>query len=304
MRRTSKGFTLIELLVVIAIIAILAAILFPVFGNARRNAMRASCLANVKQLTLAMKMYAADNDNTFCPVCADWDRTTAGANVNMRADNVSAWYTTFPINADGTHGFCKCWADLIYGYVKSYKIFICPSRPKEGTVGWPFLGGTLYADKPLGYGSNFDMSQETDPTYPATAPGDDVLGNPSKFNTSNYSEDQIPNPAQKILIGETVGANQVVYSGYLGATNAMADATHNGTINWGFCDGHVKNLSPGQTVKPVLCWNPGDKYPFCIIPTWWFGAGTPLSITVASTEKDMQTKMPQVSTYFFGVTLH
>jgi len=66
--RTKKGFTLIELLVVIAIIAILAAILFPVFAQARTKARTAACLANLKQLQLAMLMYADDNDETFPPV--------------------------------------------------------------------------------------------------------------------------------------------------------------------------------------------------------------------------------------------
>jgi len=63
MRR--KGFTLIELLVVIAIIAILAAILFPVFARAREKARQTSCLSNIKQLTLANLMYAQDWDETF-----------------------------------------------------------------------------------------------------------------------------------------------------------------------------------------------------------------------------------------------
>lgn len=60
-----RGFTLIELLVVIAIIAILAAILFPVFARAREKARQASCLSNVKQMTLAVTMYAQDYDETL-----------------------------------------------------------------------------------------------------------------------------------------------------------------------------------------------------------------------------------------------
>src|SRR5437899_22610 len=65
MRRT--GFTLIELLVVIAIIAILAAILFPVFAQARDKARQATCLSNCKQIGLAHMMYAQDYDETFSP---------------------------------------------------------------------------------------------------------------------------------------------------------------------------------------------------------------------------------------------
>ena len=64
---TRKGFTLIELLVVIAIIAILAAILFPVFARAREKARQASCLSNVKQIGLGALMYVQDNDEKFNP---------------------------------------------------------------------------------------------------------------------------------------------------------------------------------------------------------------------------------------------
>ena len=65
MRRQKGGFTLIELLVVIAIIAILAAILFPVFAQAREKARASSCLSNQKQIALAHSMYAQDYDETY-----------------------------------------------------------------------------------------------------------------------------------------------------------------------------------------------------------------------------------------------
>jgi len=67
LRRRREGFTLIELLVVIAIIAILAAILFPVFAQAREKARAASCLSNNKQIALAFGMYKQDYDETYAP---------------------------------------------------------------------------------------------------------------------------------------------------------------------------------------------------------------------------------------------
>ena len=66
----NRGFTLIELLVVIAIIAILAAILFPVFAQAREAARRSACLSNMKQISTALLMYAQDNDEIL-PASAD-----------------------------------------------------------------------------------------------------------------------------------------------------------------------------------------------------------------------------------------
>jgi len=100
-----KAFTLIELLVVIAIIAILAAILFPVFARARENARRASCISNLKQIGLAVMMYTQDYDEML-PPC--W-------NINS---------TTPPIGSAGTYWQ---WPNIIYPYTKSAQVYYCPS---------------------------------------------------------------------------------------------------------------------------------------------------------------------------------
>lgn len=96
-RHPKAAFTLIELLVVIAIIALLAAILFPVFARARENARRASCMNNEKQIALGLMQYAQDNDE--------------------RLPNYN------------TGGTKPDYPELIYPYVKSYQIFRCPSAP-------------------------------------------------------------------------------------------------------------------------------------------------------------------------------
>ncbi|MFH1631675.1 MAG: prepilin-type N-terminal cleavage/methylation domain-containing protein [bacterium] len=101
-----KGFTLIELLVVIAIIAILAAILFPVFAKAREKARQTSCLSNVKQVTLGFLQYAQDYDEMF---------PQAGA----AAGDVAIW----PNGASGAN----YWQCRIYPYLKNSQVMNCPS---------------------------------------------------------------------------------------------------------------------------------------------------------------------------------
>jgi prepilin-type N-terminal cleavage/methylation domain-containing protein len=103
------GFTLIELLVVIAIIAILAAILFPVFAQAREKARQTTCLSNCKQIALAFQMYQQDNDGTFT-----WQGPHLG---DDNADFMAP-------------GAKPTWGAELMPYIKSPKIYICPSaRP-------------------------------------------------------------------------------------------------------------------------------------------------------------------------------
>ena len=105
-----NGFTLIELLVVIAIIAILAAILFPVFAQAREKAKQTQCLSNIKQMGLATNMYCDDNDGGFPAVYDD----ESDVNQDGRLDR-------------------QVWADKILPFTKSRNIFACPSMPNKVT---------------------------------------------------------------------------------------------------------------------------------------------------------------------------
>ena len=140
MERRRSGFTLIELLVVIAIIAILAAILFPVFAQAREKARQASCLSNMKQIGLSMTMYVQDYDETF--PCNPWNGQPVGT-----ADNdygKPEYVTRF------------CWYWQLYPYTKSRKIWVCPSdpNPKSAPAGYDPKPDIWGVPTPNSYGVN------------------------------------------------------------------------------------------------------------------------------------------------------
>ena len=103
-RETGRGFTLIELLVVIAIIAILAAILFPVFAQAREEARKISCISNTKQIGMSLQMYATDYDDTVVP------------NNNQVTGSVSSQWLA--------------WPDFLQPYLKNDQVFVCPDSHK------------------------------------------------------------------------------------------------------------------------------------------------------------------------------
>ena len=111
-RSHRNAFTLIELLVVIAIIAILAAILFPVFAQAREKARSASCLSNEKQIGLGLMMYTQDYDETY-PTAYFYKNNTA---------------TT---NGGSTGGYVHFTA-MIHPYIKNEQVWLCPSDPSRG----------------------------------------------------------------------------------------------------------------------------------------------------------------------------
>jgi len=119
--RSRNAFTLIELLVVIAIIAILAAILFPVFARAREKARQISCISNTKQMGLASGMYVQDYDEQFYP--HRFNCPVNGCNPLMAVNGG-------PFNnISGAAQNKIFWISLLQPYVKNYQVFVCPSTP-------------------------------------------------------------------------------------------------------------------------------------------------------------------------------
>jgi prepilin-type N-terminal cleavage/methylation domain-containing protein/prepilin-type processing-associated H-X9-DG protein len=141
-----SGFTLIELLVVIAIIAILAAILFPVFARARENARRASCQSNLKQIGLGIIQYIQDYDEKY-PIANSYGggQPVSGAFIPANQNN---YYD--PSWNYGT------WRAVIQPYVKSTQLFACPSSPssKVGIIYRDASGKDVAYPDCLSYGIN------------------------------------------------------------------------------------------------------------------------------------------------------
>jgi prepilin-type N-terminal cleavage/methylation domain-containing protein len=142
--KAGSGFTLIELLVVIAIIAILAAILFPVFARARESARRATCLSNLKQLGTAFQMYAQDFDETYPsglvlavpgPAAGSYAvmYTKTPANAVVYSGNVNSPNGTWQLFQDRAKQFRPSVAEQLQPYVKNSQIFLDPNDP-QGTL--------------------------------------------------------------------------------------------------------------------------------------------------------------------------
>ena len=148
-----NGFTLIELLVVIAIIAILAAILFPVFAQAREKAKQSSCLSNMKQIGLAMKLYADDYEGDFPNGCYTGGDLDNDGKIDGPLTFPANWEVNPDVDEGADAGTWGCYGKRYYRflmniqlkpYTKTRSIFYCPSASKKASAANMNLGNQTY----------------------------------------------------------------------------------------------------------------------------------------------------------------
>jgi prepilin-type N-terminal cleavage/methylation domain-containing protein/prepilin-type processing-associated H-X9-DG protein len=240
--QSRRGFTLIELLVVIAIIAILAAILFPVFAQAREMARRTNCSSNLKQLGLAFETYLSDYDDTFPPA------SYQGQPGMTKPDNFGAFR----------------WPWLVLPYAKSMDLFYCPS---DGTSYSDPQTGSDYRDPKAEYfGYLWGLLPNYGYNWWYLAP-DPTTDDPAQAKTSNsegVSLSDVRSSSNTLLLADSVWTpqddpTQTVLGYFLvyppsqwagspplnGFSYGRVWPRHNNKANVLFTDGHVKALSIG-----------------------------------------------------------
>ncbi|MBI3948585.1 MAG: DUF1559 domain-containing protein [Armatimonadetes bacterium] len=235
--RRSNGFTLIELLVVIAIIAILAAILFPVFSRARENARKTSCMNNMKQLGMGCIMYMQDYDGCYVPSRMFY---------NMQdLVNQGYWFD-----------------DLVQPYVKNQSFLKCPSGYARTTdAATPTR--TDNGGKPFSYCMNTLYSWVM---YPQYRPKTGFFPHYQPYSQPPVSDTMVEDPSGTIFIVEIAAPDQNIYP----SLNVWQDnhiwgdpkasrsrdrrrvgSKHLNGVNAVYADGHVKFLVL-HTSKPEM----------------------------------------------------
>jgi prepilin-type N-terminal cleavage/methylation domain-containing protein/prepilin-type processing-associated H-X9-DG protein len=243
-----KAFTLIELLVVIAIIAILAAILFPVFARARENARRTSCLSNLKQMGMAVMQYTQDYDEKY-PYALTVSPTTP-------APPGGVWF-----------GGLWAWQQVLYPYHKSMQVNNCPNGDSRFAL-TPYQGH---------YGANASLMRDGQgaPPLPAVS----IAEVQAAANTYMILDAgvYVMTAWNQVIIGNSANNQYLPGAGDVGTTVCSGSDSfqdpdcekgrHFGGVNMAFADGHAKWLKSSvviQEAKKVApqangAWNPANS---------------------------------------------
>lgn len=244
-----RGFTLIELLVVIAVIAILAAILFPVFAQARERARQVGCVSNIRQLAAGHQLYAQDWDEILVPAANYVVEETAPERV---------------------------WTNVVAPYLRSTRILSCPSAAVRGyAAGWASRGLSS-----IGYNSitSYDPTGKEAPTAPMSRAAidepsrtvlfADTAAGPTEAKYRGYVFDPYrgienahdPRLSTPLVADHDLVAGSPLPPGQLKPVFArhLATGDNRGLATLGFADGHAKTYSArsilGQEAGAQLIW--------------------------------------------------
>lgn len=270
MRRPARhGFTLIELLVVIAIIAILAAILFPVFAQARDAARKAQCQSNLKQIGTAFTMYSQDYDETMP--------------LEDGKNGVFNTISTMPptARAGSTASRDSVWTNSLQPYVKSWNVFACPSCP-DITAQTPLApGAAILPGAPkvlISYTYNGIVSNTSLAAFQNSAACVLTWEGLGKAALQNYAlvSPALPNGSPSIPHESFPPSRNS--PGFVWLTNPNPSPTyfvHGRGLNYLFVDGHVKYqpMSTDRFTSPFSVLTPNGEWQG--VGWWWDGSIDP-----------------------------
>jgi len=247
-----RGFTLIELLVVIAIIAILAAMLFPVFAQAKEAAKKSQCLSNQDQISLAGLMYANDYDDILPET--GWDGPCSSA-----TPGANGYYAVGDQYFSGVFSFPIASAP----YIKNWEIFKCPSDQapggfeKEGS--YCYEAQLLAVNMPGSYPGMRNVPNAMAKSFPLSYAGNYLLSETYNFSIAgdrdHRNSDKMPSmsainfPANTFYltdVGSTIDSTGSLFGGWYIAPGYDTESRwidgmrHTKGRNYTFCDGHVK----------------------------------------------------------------
>ena len=284
------GFTLIELLVVIAIIAILAAILFPVFAQAKVAAKKISCLSNIKQMATAAQLYLGDNDDLY-PLNSY--STASGFSFN----NTHYWYFGLTLQSNSAAKLVP--ADgVLYPYQRSAMIVNCPDGKniKPGSGGAPF--SIDVSDAALGYDKNpmitntfFAPASATYGPFPNATTWDEPA------NSMLLADAGFPNNSASfngVALPKRISSNVAQNGKPNNCANASTRAPHGLVSNIAFQDTHAKGIKiylPADYVQvPTVC---STGYGFLV------GPGVSLVSPTSSAGTSGSALAPAGTNYYF-----